>query len=175
MVHDGQRPDELSYKFYGDEQYYWVILQINEITDYYNQWPLSEVELQQFVYKKYGGASGAGQTHHWQTVTTYDESTPKPNLMLKGGLTVPKNFIYRYPSTPDSTVKLSSTPVSVSNYQYERDINERKSEISILNPQYIYDYVREARTYANNLDSNVSFRDTTEGVQNVAFKTQRVF
>ena len=40
-VSDGKRPDQVSYEVYGDEQFYWVILQINEITDYYNQWPLS--------------------------------------------------------------------------------------------------------------------------------------
>jgi hypothetical protein len=41
-VQNGERPDQISYKFYGDEQWYWVLLQVNEITDYYTQWPLSE-------------------------------------------------------------------------------------------------------------------------------------
>ena len=28
-------PDQISYEQYGDEQYYWIILQINEIIDFY--------------------------------------------------------------------------------------------------------------------------------------------
>jgi len=160
-VQDGERPDEISYKVYGDEKYYWVVLQINQITDYYNQWTLSEEELRVFVYKKYGGADGAGATHHWETVPTYDESTP-PNLMLPGGLTVPKNFIYYYPPTPGATQRLSTTPVSVSNYAYERDLNDKKAQISILDPKYIYDYVREVMSYAKNLDPSISFKTLSE-------------
>ena len=159
VVHDGERPDEISYSVYGEERFYWVILQINQITDYFNQWPLSEVELTAYVYKKYGGAAGAGATHHFETVPVYDQATP-PNKMLEGGLVVPQNFIFRYPPTPGSDVRLSSTPVSVSNFQYERDLNDKKAEISILNPRYIYDYAREVKTYANNLGIQISFENT---------------
>ena len=160
IVHNGMRPDEISYAVYGDEQFYWVVLQINQITDYYTQWPLSEVELEQFVNKKYGGPTGAGQTHHFETIPVFDEATP-PNRLLEGGLVVPKNFIFRYPGTPGGNYTLSSTPISVSNLQYERGLNDKKSEIFILDPNYIYDYAREVRTYANNLDIQISFRDTT--------------
>ena len=130
-IKNGERPDEISYKFYGDEQFYWVILQINEIVDYYTQWPLSDYELTQYVYKKYGGVTGAGKIHHYETVETYDKATP-PNLVLPGGLTVPRNFIFRYPTTPGSTVELSSTPISVSNFDYEKLQNEKKTQIFIL-------------------------------------------
>ena len=159
LVHDGQRPDEISYAVYGDEQFYWVILQINQITDYYTQWPLQEAELNTYVLRKYGGSAGAGAVHHWETVKTFDEATP-PNLVLQGGLEVPENFIYYYPTIPGENQRLSTTPVSVSNYQYERDLNEKKAEISILNPRYIYDYAREVKTYAKNLDITISFTDS---------------
>ena len=158
VVHDGMRPDEVSYAVYGDEQFYWVVLQINQIVDYYSQWPLSEVELTDYVYKKYGGAAGAGQTHHFETVPVYDQATP-PNRILPGGLVVPPNYIFRYPPTPGASQSLFSTPISVSNYQYERKLNDKKSEISILDPSYIYDYAREVRTYANNLGIQISFED----------------
>jgi len=159
-IQNGERPDEISYKFYGDEQYYWIILQINSITDYYTQWPLSEVELQQFVYKKYGGASGAGQINHYQTVETYDADTP-PNLVLPGGLKVPENFVFTYPDTPGSTRFLTSRPSAVTNYNYERNLNEAKSEIFILDRKYVYDYEREVRTYGKNLQPQVSYKDAT--------------
>lgn len=160
-IQNGERPDQISYKFYGDEQWYWIVLQINEITDYYTQWPLSEPELGVFVNKKYGGAKGAAEIHHYETVATYDTATP-PNLMLPGGLKVPENFKFTYPTTPGGTVYLTSFPVSVTNYTYERRLNDAKSEIFILEKKYIFDYERETRTYARNLQPSVSFADSAD-------------
>tara|TARA_R110002012_G_scaffold160299_2_gene322040 strand:- start:10 stop:675 length:666 start_codon:yes stop_codon:yes gene_type:complete len=160
-IHNGQRPEQISQAVYGDEQFYWVILQINEITDYYNQWPLSELELTEYVYEKYGGASKAGEIHHWQTMETYDQSTP-PNLVLPGQLRVPSTFIYSYPTTPGSNVTLTTQPYSVSNFDYERDLNEKKSQINILDKKYIYDYEREVRKYAENLNPSASFVDISD-------------
>tara|TARA_R110002012_G_scaffold58982_1_gene153919 strand:- start:1414 stop:2073 length:660 start_codon:yes stop_codon:yes gene_type:complete len=160
-VHNGQRPDQVSYDVYGDEQFYWIVLQVNGITDYYTQWALSESELTEFVYEKYGGSPGAGKIHHWETVATYDQST-EPNLMLPGQLTVPEDFIFYYPSTPGSNVTLSTTPISISNFEYERAINEKKSQITILDKKYVYDYDREVRKYAQNVVPSVSFIDISD-------------
>jgi hypothetical protein len=160
-VHNGQRPEQISQVIYGDEQFYWILLQINEITDYYNQWPLSELELTEFVYEKYGGASGAAKIHHWQTMETYDQSNP-PNLVLPGQLEVPSNFKFSYSAESGSNTTLTSLPYSVSNFDYERDLNEKKSQINILDKKYIYDYEREVRKYAENLKPSVSFVDISD-------------
>ena len=158
-IKNGQRPDQVSYDFYGDEQFYWIVLQVNDITDYYNEWPLSEDELTEFVYKKYGGAAGAGANHHYETTETFDAATP-PNLVLKGGLVVPENYIFYYPATPGASVALSQAkPVSISNYQYERKLNDRKTQIYLLDKKYIWNYEREVRNYAKNLDPLSSYVD----------------
>ena len=149
-IQNGERPDQISYKFYGDEQWYWILLQINEIVDYYTQWPLSETELGDFVNKKYGGTKGSNEIHHYETVETYDTATP-PNLVLPGGLKVPENFKFTYPTTPGGNVFLSSFPVSVSNYTYEKRLNDAMSELFILDKKYVFDYDREVRTYGRNL------------------------
>ena len=158
-IQDGERPDEISYKFYGDEQYYWILLQINEIVDYYTQWPLSQNELTEFVNKKYGGARGAEQIHHWETVETYDRDTP-PNLILKGGLTVPESFKFEYPDVPGSSVYLTSFPIAFTNFDHERLLNEVKSQIFILDPKYINAYDREVRNYARNLEPSASYTES---------------
>ena len=146
LISDGERPDQISYNLYGDEQWYWVILQINDIVDYYNQWPLSNYELETFVRKKYGGDAGAGATHHWETVKTYDTDG---NYILPGGMAVSQNYIYQYPSEPGSSVYLSSLPVEVSNYEYERRLNDEKAQIQVLDKKYIYDFDREVRKFSN--------------------------
>lgn len=159
-IKNGERPDQVSYKFYQDEQYYWILLQINNITDYYNQWPLSEKELTEFTYKKYGGAAGAGRIHHYETVATYDEGSP-PNLVLPGGLVVPENFKFTYPTSPGSTVYKTTRPINISNFTYERMLNDKKADIFIMDKKYIYDYDKEVRTYAKNLIPSVSYVDST--------------
>ena len=160
-IQNGERPEQISEKIYDDQQFYWIVLQVNDITDYYNQWPLSEFELEQYVYKKYGGSVGAGEVHHYETVETYDQSKPE-NLVLPGQLQVPENFVYSYPATPGSTTTLTTRPVGITNFQYERALNEKKSQIFLLDPKYIYDYDREVRKYARNLLPTGSFIDLSD-------------
>ena len=164
-ITNGQRPEQISQQVYGDEQFYWIILQVNNIVNYYAEWPLSENELTEFVYEKYGGTSAANEIHHWQTMETYDQAKPA-NLVLPGQLQVPETFIYSYPAEPGSTTTLTTRPYSVSNFQYERDLNEKKSQIYLLDQQYIYDYDRETRNYAENLLPSASFVDTPDSFIN---------
>lgn len=147
-IQNGQRPENISYELYGDEQYYWIILQINDIVDYYNQWPLSSRELEHYILKKYGSWERGGEIHHWETVETLDDNG---NLVLPGGVVVSKDFTYIYPDTPGSgkdVIELTSFPVSVTNTEYEQRVNESKSNIVILREQYIPDYVRESNVFA---------------------------
>jgi hypothetical protein len=156
-IQDGERADQVSYKEYGDEQYYWIILQVNGIVDYYNEWPLSNSELEEYANKKYGGVVGAGAVHHYETVETYNSEGVK---VLDGGLVVPQDFIFYYADT--DTVTLSTSPVAVSNLQYEKNLNEEKSEILLLDKKYLYDYVREWKLYLKTTPGAKSEVDISE-------------
>jgi len=142
-VMDGERPDQISYKEYDDEQFYWVILQINGIIDYYNEWPLSSVELEKFMLTKYGSWEETKEVHHWETVETKNS---EGNIVLPKGMYVDETFVYYY--TDQNETILSSLPSAVTNYEYEERVNERKSHIQILNARYIDDYMRDIRNYA---------------------------
>lgn len=151
-IQNGERPENISYRLYGDEQYYWIILQINDIVDYYNQWPLSSQELEKFILKKYGSWETASNPHHWETVETFDDNG---NLVIPGGVVVSEDFTFVYPNTPGSgedVIELTSFPSVVSNVEYEQRLNEKKSNIVVLKDRYIIDYVRETYIYGNNLD-----------------------
>ena len=142
-VIDGERPDQISYKEYGDEQFYWVLLQINGIVDYYNEWPLSNAELEKFMLNKYGSWEETKDVHHWETVETKNS---EGNIVLPKGMYVDETFVYYY--TDQNETILSSLPSAVTNYEYEERVNERKSHIQILNARYIDDYMRDIRNYA---------------------------
>jgi len=167
VVQNGERPEEVSKKIYDDEQYYWVILQINGITDYYNQWPLSLYELERYINKKYGGEAGAAEVHHYETVQVANQDG---QVLLPAGLHVPANYVFTYPddtneadTTDDSTiVELTSFPVPVTNQEYEIDLNQKKSRIQVLDFDYIYDYEREYRLWHNSLPAQKSFVDISQ-------------
>ena len=162
FVNNGERPDQISYNTYGDEQYYWIILQINEIVDYYNDWPLSQQELSQFVLNKYGSDAKAAEIHHYETVKVTDN---EDNILLHAGLEVPEDFSFAYRPDLTSSVIVYSYPISVSNEEYERRLNEGKSQIQLLQPKYIYDYVREVQKYGKNLSPQRSFVDLSSVVR----------
>ena len=77
--------------------------------------------------------------------------------MLPGGLQVPADFKYEYPSSAGSNSILSSVPLYVTNADYEKRINDEKSDIFILNSKYIYDYVREFKNYGRTVKEQESF------------------
>ena len=52
-VGDGERPEDIATRYYGNPFFNWTILVINDIVDYYNQWPRSIVQLQDYINSKY--------------------------------------------------------------------------------------------------------------------------
>lgn len=54
IVSNGERPDHISYAYYGSTAYTWSILYANEIFDVLYDWPLSDREFESFIISKYG-------------------------------------------------------------------------------------------------------------------------
>lgn len=169
---NGQRPDQLSYELYDNEAYYWIILQINEIVDVHNEWPLSNIELDNFIIKKYGNVEKSNEVHHYETIETFDE---EGNLVLPGrggpktldrsgrgqsGLIVPENYSFTYSLFPgqqftrtlQGSVGRYASCTPITNRQYEYDLNENKSQIWILQKKYLSQYLQEVRKYASKID-----------------------
>lgn len=117
-IPDGQRPEDIAHKLYGDPTLYWIILYLNDIVNPYTDWPLSEEQLLEAIKTKYG-VENVYADHHY--VTTEDSS-------LGAGVVV--NF-----GTPFSTV--------VSNYTYEFELNEEKRKIKILKLFYLQQVLQE--------------------------------
>lgn len=63
-IRDLDTPDLLSYKFYGDPKYYWMIMLANEMFSIEKDWPLSETQLYYFLEKEYG-LETLPTPHHW--------------------------------------------------------------------------------------------------------------
>jgi hypothetical protein len=75
-VQDGDTPEILAYKFYGDANLHWIILHVNEVLDPRFEWPLSTFNLQNFVDGKYTSLDGI---HHYEDL---DGNYVTGNLLL---------------------------------------------------------------------------------------------
>ncbi len=52
-VQDGDRPEDIAYKWFGDAEFHWVILMTNNITDRFYQWPLTQAQIHEYIEDKY--------------------------------------------------------------------------------------------------------------------------
>ena len=133
IVQNGERPEDISTQIYNNPFYNWTILIINDITDYYAQWPRSVRQLQEYVDNKY--TNSAGTKHYITTEVTDDNGS----IICPAGKIVPQTFQVAYYN--GSTTVTANPTVSVSNYQYEEELNAKKEKIQIVRPEVIEDFV----------------------------------
>ena len=117
-ISDFDTPATLAQDFYGSTQYDWVILIVNNIIDFYEQWPKTDTELMKYVSEKYDDANAV---HHYETLEVKDIDG---NVIIPAGIEC--NEDYRA-STPDGgNFSSISSRVAVSNYEHEQFLNEKK-------------------------------------------------
>ena len=46
-VKDGERPEDVAFKWFGDAELHWVILMTNNVTDRYYEWPMSDAQFEE--------------------------------------------------------------------------------------------------------------------------------
>ena len=134
-VQDGERPEDIATRLYRNPFYNWTIFVINDITDYYAQWPRSVTQLQDFISQKY---SNPQATKHHVTTEVKDANN---NIIVPAGKVVPSNFQVSYYN--GSTTVTANPVVSVTNAMYETELNSKKQKIQVIKPNIIEDFVAE--------------------------------
>ena len=135
IVGDGERPEDIATRLYRNPFYNWTIFVINDITDYYAQWPRSVIQLQDFINQKY---SNPQATKHHVTTEVKDANN---NIIVPAGKVVPSNFQVSYYN--GSTTVTANPVVSVTNAMYETELNSKKQNIQVVKPNLIEDFVAE--------------------------------
>ena len=87
FIIDGETPEFLAYKYYGNTELHWIILYSQQATNPYYDWPLTYFDLQKFVNKKYGVAN-INDIHHYEDADGYEVDS------TAAGATSVTNFIY---------------------------------------------------------------------------------
>jgi len=121
-IREGDTPASIAYNLYTDVHLDWVILLVNNITDFYTQWPKSEYELQRYVEEAYENPDAV---HHYET----NEILYNGIVYVKEGIQVNSTFRVTMPDGTTLTQNESIYPVS--NYEHEQYENEKKRLIVI--------------------------------------------
>ena len=89
MVTEGERPEQVAEKIYGDPELDWVILIANNITNVQDEWPLNVDSLNKYMIDKYGSEEAYTNIHHYETISLKDSFGRE---VFPGGLIVDKAF-----------------------------------------------------------------------------------
>ena len=123
-VKDGERPEDIAFKWFGDAEYHWVILMTNNITDRYYQWPLSQPQFAEHLTDKYG-AGNEDDVHHYEKTQDSGPTSSRDNSHL---------------------VECNSDdgdPAIISNRQYEQRKQDEYRQIRLLNTKFLDLFVDE--------------------------------
>lgn len=118
-IQDGETPEQIADRYYGNTQYYWLILYANNIINVYAQWPKSYQEFERYIISKYGSveeASNVNNVHHYEN---------------SDGDWISEEAWDGTPSLKKSV------------YDYEYELNEAKREINIVKSEYLRQIINE--------------------------------
>ena len=142
-VEGDERPDNVSETVYGKDTLDWVILLSNNIIDVKNEWPLTQLQLNEFLNEKYTPQELVS-IHHYETLELRDN---KNQLILPAGITVDENFNMEYMSGGQirSTNSLvDGRPIkAVTFFDHENELNDRKRNINVLKPEFLGVFIKE--------------------------------
>ena len=126
-VKDGEKPEDVAFKWFGDAEYHWVILMTNNITDRYYQWPLTQPQFQEHLEDKYGAGNEDSVHHYEKTQDSGKTSSSGPN-----------DFSYKVECNSDD-----GDPDIITNRQYEQRLQDKYRAIRLLDPRYLNTFVEE--------------------------------
>lgn len=66
-IQDGETPEIIAEKFYGNAEYHWIIMLVNGTYDYLTDFPLAEPDLSRVISDKY--PNNEFGIHHYETPT----------------------------------------------------------------------------------------------------------
>ena len=124
-VKEGETPEMIAHKLYGDSNLHWIILMINEVTDRYHQWPMTVPQFLDFINDKYDNPDGI---HHYETTQTSGDTKVKIEVF----------------NEVDSDAYTGLTPIT--NREYEEDRQDKLRSIRLIDPKFVGQFVAEFQT-----------------------------
>ena len=158
---DGDTPETVAYKYYGDQYRYWIVLYGNESLDPQFDWPLSSKQFGDYIINKYTNdaanfynisntsinssqvlAYTQNTIHHYERVIVTTDNTSGTQSIKTLNVTE-EEVLSTITGTQKITFNDGSTATQqlyfnyVSIYDYENTLNENKRHIKLINKSYI--------------------------------------
>lgn len=161
QIQDGDTPEIIADKYYGNVEYHWVVLMFNDIIDPQFDWPLNQNTIMEYIDKKYA-ANGAANTtvqsgiiwalseNNVQAYFKVIKTTTNDGTITIEKLQVDKNTYANIASSTSNYVTQANEVVTIavsketqSYYTYEVNENESKRSINLLKPEFIPEVEKE--------------------------------
>jgi len=124
-VVDGDTPESIAFKQFGNTELHWVILLTNNITDRYYGWPLTVEQFEAYLNDKYSNPDGV---HHYEKTQSSGKTSGEG----------PTDYSHK--------IEVNSTTAGateVTNREYEQRLQDEKRQIKILNPAFLPAFIDE--------------------------------
>ena len=126
-VKEGEKPEDVAFKWFGDPELHWVILMTNNITDRYYEWPMNQAQFAEFLTDKYGAGS-EDAIHHYEITRSSGRTSSKG----------PSDYSHLVEVNSDT-----DNASSISNREYEERIQDSKRQIQLLDKSFLGDFIAE--------------------------------
>ena len=140
-IQEGDTPEIIAHKYYGDSYRYWIVLLANEILDPQWEWPMSGQVFQNYITTKYTDFNAYSTIHHYEkTLTQFDfgtNTTTTNTVEIDEDTYISLEETTKTFSLPTGDVSITVSKSAVNYYDYEEKLNESKRNINILNSNYV--------------------------------------
>lgn len=127
---DGDRPDIISSKYYGNSQYTWAIFYANDIVNPLTDWFKDGKDFISFMKSKYPSLMYAQTTiHHYEYTDPNSGKTYEIDKNTFDNWTILNN-------APNVQTRRTISEVTI--YQYEERLNDAKRNIVVLDKGFVF-------------------------------------
>ena len=123
-VKENENPEDVAFKYYGDAQYHWVVLMVNNVTDRYYGWPMDQAQFAEYLTDKYGAGS-EDSVHHYELAQTSGATTSIDN-----------SHMLEVNSDTDNAT-------AITNREFEERQQDKFRQIRLLDEKYLDSFTEE--------------------------------
>jgi hypothetical protein len=150
-IEGDDRPDNVAFKFYNNSNLDWLVLVCNNVINIQTEWPLPQNDFDRFVLDKYGDYDTLyNGVHHYETV---EIKNSQGVVIVPAGLQVESDYsvsFYDFFIDQQITISSDNAVITVTNYEYEEQVENDKRNIFLLKPRYlniVLDDLEDIMTY----------------------------
>ena len=134
QVQGDDRPDNVAFKVYNDSSLDWLVLAANNVVNVKTEWPMTQLEYDQYLLDKYGSYEKVNEVHHYETT---EQRNGRNVIVVPKGLRVASNYSITYYDSSDGGMVTKYPVKTVTNYDYEESLQEKRRNIFILKARYL--------------------------------------